>query len=513
MKTGERLVVGLLGCVWTGVRAYDGQTLDRVNVTTVHEDHPHGANMQATAVINNLAFAARLSGALAERLTISADNTVKETKNNTFLNFIVWLLCCLRSTPLWVVRTVYKIVGHTHDDLDRFYSRVGMSLRGHTYISKQEMQRIVSDTLTSYDISWVHSAQTFDFETVRERLGVHMKRMRNTHDLEVFRTDAGVCVRWKQWMTDERWSSPRLVVPFDEMQLVAAMQPAVLPHEFPTQKVAGGLALVDRLEGELLSTVGLTDKITRGLADIRASWRGQDQGPRFSMQELLKTLTSCALGASFQSVFNNAADLHASIPSDVLYQSCPGHDVVGVPVESLVELEVKGIPLDVQTTEPECCLGSFVITRCTSASKLPFAMGVLRDLAGELGLVEWLHPLKSTERKFASGKKKQILDIFGRWLPVDSFQVGDLEELPKPLVDPKDILLWNFELTEDSEIPFSTLDQLLDVHGIDFTGLSLSATHRGNLYRTHRLMQGNKPAISKVRKVLDQKNVLDRCTI
>ena len=83
-----------------------------------------------------------------------------------------------------------------------------------------------------------------------------------------------------------------------------------------------------------------------------------------------------------------------------------------------------------------------------------------------------------------------MLDIFGSWMDVDGFSLSELENLPSPILHPKNVLAWGFELTESSEIPFEVLDLLLDNKGLDFTGLSLSATARGNLYRTHRLMQG-----------------------
>ena len=59
-----------------------------------------------------------------------------------------------------------------------------------------------------------------------------------------------------------------------------------------------------------------------------------------------------------------------------------------------------------------------------------------------------------------------------------------------------DVIDWDFEV-EDSEggvlIPFSTLDRVME-YGIDITGLNVSQTRRGNLYRTRRLMQ---PALQR----------------
>ena len=64
----------------------------------------------------------------------------------------------------------------------------------------------------------------------------------------------------------------------------------------------------------------------------------------------------------------------------------------------------------------------------------------------------------------------------------------EMEPLPSPRVKAGDVIDWDFEV-EDGEggvrIP---LDRVME-HGIDITGLTVSHTRRGNLYRTHRLMQ------------------------
>jgi hypothetical protein len=56
------------------------------------------------------------------------------------------------------------------------------------------------------------------------------------------------------------------------------------------------------------------------------------------------------------------------------------------------------------------------------------------------------------------------------------------------MLEPQDILEWNFDLTDKFELRFDLLDRLMDKHSIDITGLSISSTARGNLFRTHRLM-------------------------
>ena len=45
----------------------------------------------------------------------------------------------------------------------------------------------------------------------------------------------------------------------------------------------------------------------------------------------------------------------------------------------------------------------------------------------------------------------------------------------------------NVELDADNQIPFSVFDALRTEYDIDVTAMSLSLTHRGDLYRAHVL--------------------------
>lgn len=90
------------------------------------------------------------------------------------------------------------------------------------------------------------------------------------------------------------------------------------------------------------------------------------------------------------------------------------------------------------------------------------------------------------------GKKKKILDVFGTWHPVFNTVLHDLEHcrLPEPLVDLSNVLDCNFEWTEDGTLPFDVLDQLRNVYHIDVTGLTMSRTPHGNLYRQYVIFRG-----------------------
>jgi hypothetical protein len=81
------------------------------------------------------------------------------------------------------------------------------------------------------------------------------------------------------------------------------------------------------------------------------------------------------------------------------------------------------------------------------------------------------------------------MDIFGPWYPAESFRLDDLDPLPTPVVKTTDVWEWGFDLTENHELKFETLDDIMDKHNLDITGLNLTSTSRGNKYRTYRLMR------------------------
>ena len=107
----------------------------------------------------------------------------------------------------------------------------------------------------------------------------------------------------------------------------------------------------------------------------------------------------------------------------------------------------------------------------------------------------WYHPTRSPEMNMRAGRKKKVLDIFGAWIPADDVSLNETLTLPSVLQPASKVLAWDFDPEQDEEgdavsllIPFSVFDHVMDVHRIDITGLNLSSTKRGNLYRTHRLM-------------------------
>ena len=131
MKTGHVMVIGLVASIWSGTGGHDDLTF-----TTTWEDSKHGGNMQSSLLFMNLHSKCVQTNSVPESVILSADNTVKETKNGITFCFMTCLLAVLQHTRLWRVRTVYKLVGHTHSHCDRAFSRVKAALLGKSYLSE-----------------------------------------------------------------------------------------------------------------------------------------------------------------------------------------------------------------------------------------------------------------------------------------------------------------------------------------------------------------------------------------
>ena len=75
--------------------------------------------------------------------------------------------------------------------------------------------RIFDEVLSSFRISSGHLTHVWDFAHGLEGQGLPTPhKLRNTHCMEIFRQD-GIYIKWKQYCTDEVWSTPVLLVPSD----------------------------------------------------------------------------------------------------------------------------------------------------------------------------------------------------------------------------------------------------------------------------------------------------------
>jgi hypothetical protein len=398
-KLGSRLVFAVNGCCWSGPQRHA-----RWFLRTLLEDSPHGADMQCSTVLQNLHCAAMEEGRLPRVLHIGADNTPKETKNSTMLNFSVWLLCILSSTCLWQIHFGFLMVGHTHDSLDRFFSRLCGALKGRDYFTAAEMQHLVNESMPCQSIAWGHLCTSWNFTDLRAKIGLEAKKLRNVHDLKLFRDATGIFAQWKQWLTDETYSRPVLLVPSDQMAAIADTCPVPIPHKFPPLQHSQITSWLQKLHMHLQAT-GQADECRQRMDWLHAvvNQRADIQQQGLPISCIISDLQHLSGAVSSQRQLPRS-----SFPDDLLAQLHPGADVSGTPVNLLMEVSSPFVP-KLASAAKVVGPGTFVLVKEESSAKtvLPFLMACIVDLlCQDEAVVQWYVPLESKEVNFRAGRKK-----------------------------------------------------------------------------------------------------------
>lgn len=177
---------------------------------------------------------------------------------------------------------------------------------------------------------------------------------------------------------------------------------------------------------------------------------------------------------------------------DQLVQLFPGADHPEMPTDSLIEIPDRWAPKRPPVITPEsfiiCDVGATVF-----GARLPFT---LASVAGPMGpdqgdqlIVQWWVPPKG-QISTRQGRAKEAVDIFGSWRSLGSLslhEAGDVE-MPSVLIDRSRVLMGPIDLV-DSKLTYKDLDQLIDQHRIDMTGLTWTQTKNGQAYRLYRLMK------------------------
>ena len=143
----------------------------------------------------------------------------------------MWLLCALKDTCLWSILLVCLIVGHTHDDLDRFFSRLKVALAGHDFYTVAAMCEVLMTNLLGFDVKYTHLMQTWGWKSLEDMGCPAFGALGHIHALNFFR-HKGTWVKWKQFMTSSSWSTPILLIPEHRMADVAAWRPDLKLNKF-----------------------------------------------------------------------------------------------------------------------------------------------------------------------------------------------------------------------------------------------------------------------------------------
>ena len=467
--------------MWSGLA-----TASKYHCRTMFDDCLHGANMQATTILLNLWETATKEQRIPETFHVGADNTPKETKNSTVVCWAIFLLCVLEDTPLWRVSFHYLMVGHTHDALDRFFSRLCACLKGRSYYTIQQLFDIVQANMTKQEVSWSHLPFTWDWAELRKLIGVETKSLRNTHDYEVFRAHNGIFIRWKQWLTCETFSKPVHLLTTEQMRNIGRLRPAVIPNSFSDSDNALISSWLDKLQAHLAAS-NASDQRGPEIAWLRRVLTQSEASVQSHAHLSIDTIISDLLDIAHNRPAKRPRGTPDELPCDIITSMYPGSDVTGLPVDGLVNV-IGGVQEQSDGQTP-CKPGDLLIVGPQGGSTaLPFNLGVLVDIVGDKGLVQWMIPGESREANFRPGRRKDVRDIFGPWHAADSVPLANLPPLPPALIEPKTVLVWGFEFDESNLLPFSLFDQILGFD-IDVTALSISSTARGNLYRVHRQLR------------------------
>ena len=109
----------------TGGMSYTGNLEPEVFAWTWHDDYHKGVNVTASQIMRMLACAPQ---PLRPILHFQFDNCVSENKNQLLFCFFSWMIANGYAKEIHVS---YLPVGHTHDKVDQFFSRLALWLRLH----------------------------------------------------------------------------------------------------------------------------------------------------------------------------------------------------------------------------------------------------------------------------------------------------------------------------------------------------------------------------------------------
>lgn len=233
------------------------------------------------------------------------------------------------------------------------------------------MMDIITKALKKHDVMWQHLDVTWDWLEIRKLTGIEFTRLRNIHHIEFFRTDAGILVHWKQWMTDDAWSSPVLLVPAENMAMLAQARPALLPHAFPQHELPKMRSFLDRLQMQQQTAGTRLDRE----ADFRWLYNAIDQQePSLQNKLTLEKVIQDLIRAGSHTAMRASSSSQQLFPADVLAQLFPGSDIPHLPVDSLLRIHGAAQASTVKATGV-CGAGSLVIIR--GRKKLPFHLGCI----------------------------------------------------------------------------------------------------------------------------------------
>ena len=99
-----------------------------------------GNNVTIQALWDSIVHVKNTTGRLAPTLLLQLDNTTKQNKGNGLFGFLAWL----ESAGIFRdIEVAFLPVGHTHSDIDQFFSRIAVYLRTHDCLCREEFAECI----------------------------------------------------------------------------------------------------------------------------------------------------------------------------------------------------------------------------------------------------------------------------------------------------------------------------------------------------------------------------------
>ena len=310
-------------------------------------------------------------------------------------------------------------------------------------------------------------------------------------------------MQWKQWATDEAWSTPVHILSASDAAMLKRWHPAAANMEFPS---AGApiIAWLGHLEAWCSSQpagsdyLGLHNEFTWLRAAVSHTLPGT-YAPGKRVDDILRDLRALP---HRRPEARAPGEQIREFPQDIVAQLYPSADVPIVAHDALVRIEgLTHNSAQYAKRSNDLVVGSLIVVAAPDGTRahgqsLPIVVGQVLDTFHrnvDSLLVAWFLPQLARLVNYRGGQKKQILDVYGPWVPAEEWDTAELTKckLPSPVIYNNSVLEANFNLTESQTLPYDVFDALRNRHGIDLTGFNLSMTRYGNLYRNYVLMRGN----------------------
>ncbi|XP_035680730.1 uncharacterized protein LOC118418795 [Branchiostoma floridae] len=180
---------------------------------------PHDSNLTCTVLLATLRKVAKsYNNRLPGTLYLQMDNCWRECKNQYVFAFLGLLV--LRGI-FKEVQVGYLLVGHTHEDVDQFFSRVAEKLRKRDATTVEELVDVIEKSFPNVEGEELDAV--LDVKDYMGDVCNHLEQHSCPHQYR-FTTglDSKLIVEYKNFGVDEEWKLPRR----DEVRLVERLPPA-----------------------------------------------------------------------------------------------------------------------------------------------------------------------------------------------------------------------------------------------------------------------------------------------